>query len=478
MRARGFIAVGSALLVGTLLPVVAAAEPYKVKNLQAISGPSPFAAGCPGGFGDETKISGHELEPAVAVNPANPRNIVATWKQDVGPFNGRDDLVASSLDGGRTWTRSTIPGLTVCTGGTADTASDPWVSAGGDGTVYFGGQAGPLSSDPPPIAIVASHSPDGGRNWAAPATVAPGLAGNETPAVTASPTLAGHAYLGWANFLPFDLPRTNSLEFSRTADGGASWSPAVLIDQPGPFVIDFAPRILVLPNGALLAVFARADLEFGLGTLQAARSVDEGRTWLSAVQVGSPQPIETFFHPEMGEYLPQSHYPSAAVAPDGTAYIAFEDNTSATSGAVGVARSRDGGLTWTTTTLPGVSAYAFEPTIAVNKRGTVGVTWYDLRNDQLGDAALTADVWFAHSHNGGSSWQQTHVAGPTDLRTAPLPGHNYVGEYQGLAALRGPSFAAVFTLPAPQANNGPTDIFFALIGPGTDNDEGDQDSAR
>ncbi len=32
---------------------------------------------------------------------------------------------------------------------------------------------------------------------------------------------------------------------------------------------------------------------------------------------------------------------------------------------------------------------------------------------------------------------QTHVAGPTDLRTAPLPERNYVGEYQGLAALRG-----------------------------------------
>jgi hypothetical protein len=49
--------------------------------------------------------------------------------------------------------------------------------------------------------------------------------------------------------------------------------------------------------------------------------------------------------------------------------------------------------------LPGVSAYAFEPAIAVDKRGTVGVIWYDLRNDRPGDAALTADVWLAHSHN-------------------------------------------------------------------------------
>jgi hypothetical protein len=70
----------------------------------------------------------------------------------------------------------------------------------------------------------------------------------------------------------------------------------------------------------------------------------------------------------------------------------------------------------------------------------------------------------------GSQTPRT-VGGPgtrsTNLRTAPLPAHNYVGEYQGLAGLpRGRGFAAAFTLAAPQAKNGPTDIFFARIGPG------------
>jgi hypothetical protein len=478
MRVRSFLAVGLALLVSALLAATASAGPYKVKRLQAISaGPSLFPAGCPGAFHDAEKPTGLEIEPAITANPANPRNIIATWKQDVSAaFNARDDLVASSLDGGKTWQRSTIPGLTRCTGGTSDTASDPWVSAAGDGTVYFGGQSGLTSTDPPLIAIVGSHSSDSGRTWPAPVTVAPRLVGNETPAVTGSPTLAGHAYMVWANFPPPQTvppPWANTVSFSRTTDGGASWSPSVLIDQPGPFTIDFAPRILVLPEGMLLAIFGRADLEFGLGTLQAVRSLDEGRTWLPAVQVGSPQPIETFFHPERGEYLPQSHYPSAAVAADGTAYIAFENNSSATSGGIGVAKSRDGGRTWSVATLPGVSAYAFEPTIAVNKHGIVGVTWYDLRNDRLGDAALTADVWFAHSHNGGSSWRQTHVAGPTDLRTSPLIAQNYVGEYQGLSGLRN-GFAAAFTLAAPQAQDGLTDIFFARIGPGGGDDQDDR----
>ena len=132
------------------IPASASSGPFKVKQLRAISGPTPFAAGCPGAFHDADKIDGLVIEPAIAVNPANPRNIVATWKQDVSPeFNARDDLVASSLDGGRSWRRTTIPGLTRCTGGTSDTASDPWVSFGGDGTAYFGGQFGSMATSPP-----------------------------------------------------------------------------------------------------------------------------------------------------------------------------------------------------------------------------------------------------------------------------------------------------------------------------------------
>jgi hypothetical protein len=467
----------SALLAVGLIPVLATGTApaatargvgthhYKVKSLLPISGRSPFAAaGCPGARLDDTNITGHELEPAVTVNPANRRNVVATWKQDAGPFSARSDVIASSLDGGRTWRRSTVPGLTACTGGTADLGSDPWVSAGVDGTVYFSGLAADLSTDPPSTAVVASRSKDGGRTWPRATTIAEPRAGNETDSVTGSPRLPGHAYATWANF-EVDLPRTNTLEFSRTTDRGTTWSEPVLVDQPGPFQIDLAPKILVLPDGTLLATFARADFETGLGTLRAARSLDEGRTWLPSVQAGSKQIAEPR-DPETGDVLPQPGFPSSAVAPDGTVYVATEDSTSASSGAINVARSRDGGVTWTTRTLPGVTAFAFEPVVAVNEHGTVGVTWYDLRHDRPGDDELTADVWFAHSDDHGRVWRQTHVAGPFDLRAAPLAQLNRVGEYQGLTGLRGRDFGAAFTLPAPYAEDGPTDIFFARIGPG------------
>ena len=72
-------------------------------RLTSASGPSPFAAGCPGSAFDDTHITGQELEPSITVNRANLRNIVAAWKQDVGPRSARADLTAASLDGGRTW---------------------------------------------------------------------------------------------------------------------------------------------------------------------------------------------------------------------------------------------------------------------------------------------------------------------------------------------------------------------------------------
>jgi hypothetical protein len=454
------------VVLASQVPVAASGGRFRVDRSATVSGPTPFPAGCPSANHDAGRVAGDELEPAATVNPAAPGNIVATWQQDPNP-GGRTDLIGFSLNGGRTWQRSAIPGLTRCTGGTADAASDPWVSAGGDGTIYFLGMALDLSGsiEDPPTSVVASHSRDGGRSWSALATVAPIETGTETDAITASPRLAGHAYAVWANWdHAYNVPMTNVIRFARTTDRGATWSPPVVVDQADPVSIDLSPRVVVLPSGALLATFSRVDITTGLGSLHATRSLDEGRTWLPPVTLGV-QPTQMFFDPETGAELPQPGFVSAAVAADGTAYVAFERDSSPTSGSIIVARSRDGGRSWSTAPVTGVHAFAFHPAIAVDAHGTVGITWYDLRNDRPGDAALSADAWFAASGDRGESWRQIHLAGPLDLRSAPFAaiGHQ-LGEYQGLAPLRR-GFAAIFTVPAPLASNGPTDIRFAHITP-------------
>jgi hypothetical protein len=471
MRSRLFLAIGTAVaavavqLAATQAPAAAGDDHEHgrvevLSGLQVLSGPSPFADGCSGSV-DATAIDGAEVEPAITVDPSDPRRLVATWQQDIGRPAARSDLIAASDDGGRTWQGATIPGLTACTGGTADFASDPWLSTGGDGTVYFSGTIGTATADPPPVAVVASSSGDGGRTWAVPATVAPAEPGIDTDSITASPTLDGHAYLVWATWdHSYQPPMSgNTFQFARTTDHGATWSPPVLVHDPGPTAVDFSGHVLVLPSGDLLAVWANFDVVSGLGTLMAGRSLDEGRTWEEPVSI-AVQPVGAFTDPESGVELPQPGFPSSVIAPDGTVYVASEGSTSPTTGAINVSQSRDGGRTWTTSPVPDVSAFAFEPAVAVDSHGTVGIIWYDIRHDRPGDDELTTDVWFARSRDHGATWQEEHLAGPFDLRTAP---NGRLGEYQGIAGLeRG--FAAVFTMAGPLAEDGPSDIFVAGVG--------------
>ena len=126
-----------------------------------------------------------------------------------------------------------------------------------------------------------------------------------------------------------------------------------------------------------MMAYTQADLAAGIGRLFVIRSVDEGRTWLPPVLAGS-QPVQTFVDPETGNVLPGVGIPSAAVAPDGTVYVAVEHDSSVSPGAITVARSRDGGRTWTSSEVTGVSAFAFFPSVAVDSHGTVGVSWSDL----------------------------------------------------------------------------------------------------
>ena len=209
MRLRFFATAGLAmaasglLCAGSVSPAMASSGPGAAGHLRVVSGPSPFAGGCPGAALDNTHVAGDEIEPAIAVNPADRRNLVGTWQQDLGFSSLR---AAISSDGRATAARrggaARFPALPSAPGGTADSASDPWISVGPDGTAYFLGIEVNLRGDLVnlPSAIVASRSHDGGRTWTRPVTVSGFEPVNDTDAITASPTRAGHAYAAWANW--------------------------------------------------------------------------------------------------------------------------------------------------------------------------------------------------------------------------------------------------------------------------------------
>ena len=99
--------------------------------------------------------------------------------------------------------------------------------------------------------------------------------------------------------------------------------------------------------------------------------------------------------------------------------------------------ARNGGLSWdppvvVDKTPRGVDALT--AMVDVDSQGRVTVSYCDFRNDVPGDAALSTDVWVAHSHDGGATFPDESRVTTTsfDMRTAPDSGGYFVGDYAGL----------------------------------------------
>lgn len=467
----------SATVVVLLLSLVgtsALAGPGAVQFVVPISGSSPFTDGCPQGapFGEGFEDS--ETEPTAAVNPANPRNIVAAWIQD----GGKSNVVGASHDGGATWTTALVPGISVCTGGIASRAADPWIAIGPDGVAYLASLSiiYDLPGDRPSRTVLSvNRSTDGGLTWSNPSVISAGaVLFHDKPTITADPVRPGTAYLRWTErtSLPVPTPVAPTL-FVKTTDGGQTWSlPSLIYVPPGGQA--WGGRLLVLPGGALLSVFTVLRVDPFPHLLVAVRSENGGLTWspvaTTIAEIPAPGltaecPIQD---PETGECVFAPEFAiDAGVGPDGRTYVTWRHPLALDQAEIRFAGSADGGRTWSSPArVGGGSAQGFLPSLAVASDNTVGVTYYDLRNDVAGDAPLTGDVWFSHSHNGGIDWEESHVAGPFDLRRAPfrlVPGPGYfVGDYHALTAIPG-GFGAVFAQPAPQAVVGATDVFFASL---------------
>ena len=451
-----------------MAPHVWASPAYRVRDLRSISLPNPVPADCGNHESERRDLEG---EASLAVNPTDPRHIVAAWLQDVREFPARESPVVVSRDGGRTFTApALVPGWSNCTGGSDTEVNDPWVSIGPDGRAYMTAAA----QDYPNFSnIEVAHSVNGGGAWS-PVQRLDRLPGGgsfaDSPRVTAHPRAGGSAYLVWLVQRPLSPTPIAETRFSRTTDGGETWSaPRTLYrNSPGQPFPQFN-QIFVLPDGSLLNVFIGISRSSPRNQVLAMRSEDDGATWSSPIviaehsnaRIRDPETEVTADYPKSAK----------AVGPDGTAYVVWQDLGEGPVHKLLLSRSADGGRSWSEpVTVTSRAAAIMVPSVAVAADGSVGVSWYDLRNDRRGDGETTTDAWFAHSHDDGRSFEEQHLAGPFDLRStlgAPnLTGDRrryFLGDLAGLAAL-GDGFGAAFTQGRPQASS-PGDVFFAALRP-------------
>lgn len=428
---------------GPAPPFVPPAAPVA---LTAVSGASPFAAGCDQQAPTGTLYSGSEVEPFLAINPLDSDNRVAVWQQDRWSDGGaRADLAGVSFDGGATWS-TRAPPFTRCAGGTLVNggdyarATDPWISFGPTGIAWF--MAMTITDTPAQSrsAMRVARSTDGGDTWEPAITLIDDVGPyfNDKNSITADPADADYAYAVWDRL--FAGSNSGPTYFARTSDGGVTWEAARPIYDPGVEAQTIGNVILVLPDGTLLDLFT--ELRFAgpdSAHLRVIRSTDHGDTWSAPVTIAQVLAVGVSDPQDGSPVRTGATVASFAVGPGDDVWAAWQDSRYTATpqnprDGVVLAHSADGGQGWGAPVLVSPDdAQAFTPAVTVAPDGTVGVSYYDLRDDTGGDAYLLAGHWLALSGD-GTVFDERRISGPFDLNIAPDALGLFVGDYAGLAS--------------------------------------------
>lgn len=356
-------------------------------NVDAIQGDTVVTTG------SQTGCSSAQNETTIAVNPYNPRNIVA-GSNDYRLFNSREQrndstgVALTSMDGGRTWTNVTLPHLNFMTGGTGalsymDSGGDPAIAFGPGNTVYYANlvfsRVVPNDNSQMASGIAVSVSHDGGLSWGDPAILQlDGVTPDGTPVPTdifndkewiAADPFSGTVYVTWTRFT-FD------------SDGNYLESPIMSV-----------------------------------------RSTNFGRNWSAPSRVA---PSLTGFK---GGVTPFGSGSIPQVGNDGTLYVAYETSVCKTAAcndandhdAVVVATSKDGGRTFrnqevasdfdfpATLTGENFRLNSFPQMVYDRLTDKLWITWADDRNGQYsgGQSVKTnGDVFVVGSNHGSQGWSK------------------------------------------------------------------------
>jgi hypothetical protein len=430
-------------------PAITFASPFdslvRVSTDQGVTGPLTA---------EELTTSGRvtfdsQTEPMVSVNQSNRSNVVGMWQEDRWTSGGSRNLVlGTSFDGGKSWANIPLQGVGILAGGEFQRVTDPWVDFGPSNRVY----AFSLGFDDtgPDNGLFVNTSIDGGLTWGAPVPVIIDRQFeffNDKNALAAddwsSSPNRGNVYLAWDRLIedplgqPFVGTYTGPAMFSRSTDGGASFSTPQVIFATGNNKQTIGNVPVAFPNGDVAVLgtyFENASLGKNSQHLWIAVSRNGGATFSAPRLVMEMQSL-----PVPGLRTGDT-VPMFAVAPDGTLYATWQDvrfsNGKRTD--VLVTSSRDEGQTWSmpvkANDTPAGAQDAFTPAIAVDARGRVGILYYDLRDDtSTKDGAFMTTEWLTTSTDGGRTWSPSRRLTPAFDHAAAAPaGGFFLGDYQAL----------------------------------------------
>ena len=384
-----------------------------------------------------------QAEPHIARHPIDPDFLIATFQEGRYTNAGAVSCGYSiSRDGGLTWSRSLIQGVTRVSGGAYYRCTDPVAGVDLDGNLYLNTLAA-VDSDFDISALLISRSTNGGLSFEPPVEIvrspsASVIVDKNWMAINTFPNTpsAGRIVSTFTRFGIEGYP----LAITHSDDQGASWSPWHYI-TPTPFYAQGTQPVF-LPDGKLAVVY----WNFALGQplheyVEVVVSTNGGETFNFSNRVAAviPYPASGI---RDGRFLPSA----CGNRVDDSLYVVYQALDKGTP-RIMFTKSSDAGVSWAlpmpVSDNPGTAV--LNAAVAVSPDGAiVTVMFYDARINPADP--LMVDVFLAQSFDGGATWEPnirvtTHSS---DARLAPLTGSGYMlGDYQAIAPAIPPDVPAV-----------------------------------
>ncbi len=398
-----------------------------------------------------------QRETTIAANPGNPLNLVAGAIDSVPRQNDRSCSFSFTLDGGQTWKL----GGGVPLEASGDTSGDPALAADADGNFYYSY----LRQDKTlrRFDVLVAKSTDGGRTFPTFSVVARTVLSPTSDSLNdkdfigvdtgpASPS-RGAIYVTWTELFGDATADFYRINVATSRDGGVTWSaPQHISPSVSPsseWVMGSVP--VVAPDGTAYVFWSDIILHTGPFTIIFSKSTDGGRTWSPAAQVAAGVGPGLYalrnadpnygVDPSVGIHA--NGWPTAAVAADGTAFVAWTDVRNGSCHDIGgsflpctdsdvmLSSSADGGRTWTTPRKVGDDATAtdqFFPWIATHPNGLLSLAWQDKRLDPNN---VNFDTFYTNTFDGALFLPNVRV---TTASSLPGVGQTSIQDYNGLAA--------------------------------------------
>jgi hypothetical protein len=428
-----------------------------------------------------TTLNKDNNEPSIAINPADPLNMVAgsndynTAASDAWPG------YYTTHDGGDTWSEGLLPGhpgdseisqLSGFKGG-----GDAVLVCGNDGVFYYAGIAFERSRNPlNPIGfgivpgldncVFVARSDNGGDSFDQVVVVWTALHSlvrfNDKEWVAVDPNNSDNVYMVWAIFYGLVMAK---LMWSASHDGGQTWSPAGTISETrsGEMSIQ-GSAVNVDENGDVHVTW----IDFGNNNVRYAKSSDKGSSFSTPVDVAPIDPIPRYL--ENGNYrvptMTMLDVDMSGTNTSGNLYVTWADQSMDASD-IFLAYSHDNGASWNgpvrvNNDTEGNGVIQFFPAVSVSEEGWVHVTFYDRRNDANN---TLLEYWWAVSFDGGQTFPINVPVSDTQFNGdhSRDGDRDFIGDYTGVDTINSTLACVWCDTREGSDTNGDTEIYASIF---------------